>query len=296
MPTQRSMTEPHDQRKTSLTADVSNPDYSSAKDSFSTVQHPAASPATATLSYVVTGTDAKPLQNNHGVPQPPSTLTATTDKATSDPAASEAVPSAAPPSPQSSAARQMMHSQRACTQCQRHKIKCVYGSGPCIRCRKKDFLCHIAPRKKRALKKHRDASSAVQSPAGTLRAGRDFAYDAESDDDEIMDDSDSHNTRPQQASCSGSTIGESSGDGGFSGSTNAYINVNPAYSGNANEFAVRDGKIPLAGSSSVNGNNKTLWLSPEALASTPSRSPPHHVSRVPENMKQSTISSCEDYV
>ncbi|KAK9429157.1 hypothetical protein V1505DRAFT_374912 [Lipomyces doorenjongii] len=316
MPTQGSMAEPHDQRTTtSLTAGVSNPDYSSAKDSFSTVPHPTASPANATLSYVATGTDAKPLQSlpsadtshaissepstradNHDVPQPPSTLTGTADKATSDPAATEAVASGAPPNQQASVARQMMHSQRACTQCQRHKIKCVSdGSGPCIRCRKKGFLCHIAPRKKRASKKHRDASSAVQSPAGTLRAGRDFAYDAESDDDEIMDDSDSHNIRPQQASCSGSAIGESSGDGGFSKSATGYRNMNTAYSGNANEFAVRDGKIPLAESSSVNENNKTVWLSPEALSSTPSRSQPHHVSRLPEYMKQSTISSCEDH-
>ncbi|KAK9364056.1 fungal-specific transcription factor domain-containing protein [Lipomyces starkeyi] len=315
MPTQGSMAEPHDQPTPSSTADVSKPDYSYTKNSFSTVPHPAASPANATLTYVATGKDTKTLQSspsadtsnamssepstrpdNHDVLQPPSTLTATTDKATSDAAASEAVPSAAPPHPQSSAAPQMMHSQRACTQCQRHKIKCVSdGSGPCIRCRKKGFLCHIAPRKKRASKKHRDASSAVQSLAASVRAGRDFAYDAESDDDEIMDDSDSHNTRPQLASCSGSTIGESSCDGGFSGPANGNININPAYSGNANESAVRDGNIPLAGSRSVNGINKTLWLSPEAMASTPSRLLPHHVSRLPEYMKQSTISSCEDY-
>ncbi|KAK9376140.1 uncharacterized protein V1513DRAFT_483751 [Lipomyces chichibuensis] len=305
MPTKGSMAKPHDQPTLSLATDVSNSDYSdAAPDSFSTVQHPAASPANATiLTYVDDpGTDTKRQSspsadtsnsmssepstraNNLDVPQPPST--ATTDKAISDAAASEAVPSAAPPNQQSSAARQTMHSQRACTQCQRHKIKCVSdGSGPCIRCRKKGFLCHIAPRKKRASKKHRDASSAVQSPAGSVRAGRDFAYDPESDDDEIMDDSDSHNTRPQGASCSGNTVRESSGDGGFSASAN----------GNINESTVRDGNIPLAESRSVNGNNKTLWLSPESMESAPFRSPPHRVSRVPEYMKQTTISSCEDY-
>ncbi|KAK9475469.1 uncharacterized protein V1510DRAFT_359020, partial [Dipodascopsis tothii] len=45
--------------------------------------------------------------------------------------------------------------QRACTQCQRHKIKCINDSrtGPCVRCKKKGLLCTITPRKKRVSKK-----------------------------------------------------------------------------------------------------------------------------------------------
>lgn len=45
--------------------------------------------------------------------------------------------------------------QRACTQCQKHKIKCVNNAdtGPCVRCQKKGLLCTIAPRKKRVSKK-----------------------------------------------------------------------------------------------------------------------------------------------
>ncbi|KAK9463773.1 uncharacterized protein V1516DRAFT_683306 [Lipomyces oligophaga] len=55
--------------------------------------------------------------------------------------------------------RPISSTQRACTHCQQHKIKCISaGPGPCARCLKKGLECRIAPRKKRISKKFRLSS------------------------------------------------------------------------------------------------------------------------------------------
>ncbi|KAK9239086.1 hypothetical protein V1525DRAFT_62433 [Lipomyces kononenkoae] len=315
---QQSMPEPHDQ-PTSTTDDIT----ADSKSTLGSFGPPATIPLTAsaaasysssanatlaTLSSI--RTNKGPLQfsgtsnsmsadsstqadNDDGLPA--RTVIGTLSATASDAAA--AVSEAIDPSsqkPQASAAGQQMPSQRACTQCQRHKIKCVFdGLGPCVRCRKKGFLCHIAPRKKRVSKKNSGSASSARSPAGSSRAGRDSLYDAESDDDEIMDESDSHHADPQIANRSGSVIGGSSGSCGsvhFSGTTNGNLNINPTCSAHANEIAGHDGKT-----NSINGNNGSVWLSPESMVSTPPGPTPPHASRLPEFMKQSTISSCSEY-
>ncbi|KAK9371200.1 hypothetical protein V1509DRAFT_587488 [Lipomyces kononenkoae] len=246
--------------------------------------------------------DSSTPANHETGPSPPTVVAISSTEAAPDAVVSGTDPSSSQ-KPQASATGGglQMHSQRACTQCQRHKIKCVSdGLGPCIRCRKKGFLCHIAPRKKRVSKKNRDVANSVRSTAGTgiSRTGRDSLYDAESDDDEIMDESDSQNTGPRRsASRPDSVNGGNSGDVRFSDRTrNGNININPTYSGSENEIAGHDGKIPLvAGPSSANEANGTVWLSPESMASTPPRPILPHKSPLPEYMKQSTISSCSNH-
>ncbi|KAK9321470.1 fungal-specific transcription factor domain-containing protein [Lipomyces orientalis] len=301
------MTEPHDQRALVSPAVVNHADHSSANDSFARafgVPQQAAAPTDAIRASSTTTTGTGPTQispraNASNAMQtesstesdrpPPPKLTTPTESA--PPSDAGTVRQTFAPTPD-----QPIHSQRACTQCQRHKIKCVSdGTGPCIRCRKKGFLCHIAPRKKRESKRNRASACFAHSPAGSSHDGRDMPNGAESQEDTIMDDIESRNTEdPQSARRTGAAIG-GSGNAHLNLSGKGNLDVNADYGVDAS-CAESDGKIPSAASSSVDGNNSEIWPPQEAIGSTPSRpTPPVKVSCLPESMKQSTISSCENY-
>ncbi|KAK9249468.1 fungal-specific transcription factor domain-containing protein [Lipomyces tetrasporus] len=296
------MTEPHDQRAPVSSAVVNNANHSSANESFTRAlddPQPAAAPTDAVRASWTTTTDTGPAQISPRANVSNTLQTESLTESDRPPPPRLTTPAEnAPPSDAGPvfAPDQLIHSQRACTHCQKHKIKCVSdGTGPCIRCRKKGFLCHIAPRKKRVSKRNRGSAGSTHSPAGSSHDGRGMANGAESPEDEIMDDIESHNPEDRQsARRAGVAIG-GSGNACLNVSGNGNVDVNTAYGANAS-YAEPGVKVSSTASSSVDGNNREIWLPPEAIGSTPSRpSPPAKVSCLPESMKQSTISSCDNY-
>ncbi|KAK9450413.1 uncharacterized protein V1518DRAFT_372186 [Limtongia smithiae] len=172
-------------------------------------------------------------------------------------------------------------SQRACTQCQRHKIRCVSNaSGPCVRCTKKGFLCHIAPRKKRMSKKSRDYGAPggmLSGGAGTMRISMDGRHRvaAHADGASVVaaDDASADISDDEEASYD-------DGQHGFDdGNSNAADEpITRATEGS--HAAVARPPAWLAAELTGPDHNCTAAQSPTPLA---------------ESMIQSTISTCDEY-
>ncbi|KAK9478077.1 fungal-specific transcription factor domain-containing protein [Lipomyces japonicus] len=184
------------------------------------------------------------------------------------------------------------HSQRACTECQHHKIKCVIdGSGPCARCKRKGFVCQIAPRKKRVSKKQasRIQSSGIGrqdgSSSSSSLSSRGFwlkrASPARARNAGMIVD----NKQIQSiANCPGGhhDAVEDEAEGQAVGSTRSSESVSQAEGDTASNWM---------GSSSSSTTTPTAT----STTTTTTAAGTSMVQLIPENLVQSTLSSCEPY-
>ncbi|KAK9466584.1 fungal-specific transcription factor domain-containing protein [Lipomyces arxii] len=169
---------------------------------------------------------------------------------------------------------QITHSQRACTQCQRHKIKCATdGSGSCIRCRKKGFLCRIAPRKKRVSRKAKE-----NELTASVRLDHNSDDDGHSVDSPYgLNTAESHGAQKLADFANVCAVA----------STSAALGQNLAHPSPAESV--------LAANSVSNTTRQALPLQPSSANGLLAAAGAARTARVAEHMMQSTISSGDHY-